>query len=92
MEKGYRAFKAVFDPYTRYLAPLPEVDKVARMIEALRTAFCPGVDVMIDFHRRLANEIAALAHVEACTETAHVRRGAAAARRDRSLASGGAAH
>ena len=34
--KGYRAFKAVFIPYTHYHAPLPDVDKVSRMMEALR--------------------------------------------------------
>jgi galactonate dehydratase len=41
VEKGYRAFKAVFIPYTHYHAPLPEADKVARMMEAMRAAVGP---------------------------------------------------
>ena len=63
--KGYRAFKAVFIPYTHYHAPLPEVDKVARMMEALRKAVGPGIEVMVDFHGRPASAAAALAYIEA---------------------------
>lgn len=65
IERGYRAFKAVFIPYTAYDAPLPEVDKVARMMEALRSAVGPAVEVMVDFHGRPAGAAAALAYVEA---------------------------
>jgi galactonate dehydratase len=65
VEKGYRAFKAVFIPYTHYHAPLPEADKVARMMEAMRAAVGPGVEIMIDFHGRPASVGAALAYVEA---------------------------
>jgi galactonate dehydratase len=62
---GYRAFKAVFIPYTHYHAPLPEVDKVARMMEALRAAVGPEIEIMVDFHGRPASVGAALAYVEA---------------------------
>lgn len=65
MAKGYRAFKAVFIPYTHYHAPLPEVDKVARMMAALRDAVGPDVEVMVDFHGRPASAAAALAYIEA---------------------------
>jgi galactonate dehydratase len=65
MEKGYRAFKAVFIPYTHYYAPLPEVDKVARMMEALRAAVGPEIEVMVDFHGRPASAAAALAYIQA---------------------------
>jgi galactonate dehydratase len=65
VEKGYRAFKAVFIPYTHYHAPLAEVDKVARMMEALRGAVGPDVDVMVDFHGRPASAAAALAYIQA---------------------------
>jgi galactonate dehydratase len=65
MVKGYRAFKAVFIPYTHYHAPLPEVDKVARMMAALRDAVGPDVQVMVDFHGRPASAAAALAYIEA---------------------------
>jgi len=65
VEKGYRAFKAVFIPYTHFHAPLPEVDKVAGMMEALRAAVGPGIEIMVDFHGRPASAGAALAYVEA---------------------------
>jgi galactonate dehydratase len=65
VERGYRAFKAVFIPYTHYHAPLAEVDKVARMMEALRGAVGPDIDVMVDFHGRPASASAALAYIQA---------------------------
>jgi len=65
VERGYRAFKAVFIPYTHYTAPLPEVDKVARMMDALRRAVGPDIEVMVDFHGRPASAAAALAYIEA---------------------------
>ena len=64
-DKGYRAFKAVFIPYTNYTASLPEIDKVARMMEAMRMAVGPSVEIMIDFHGRTASAAAALAYIEA---------------------------
>ena len=64
-DKGYHAFKAVFIPYTNYTASLPEIDKVARMMEALREAVGSSIDIMIDFHGRTASVAAALAYIEA---------------------------
>lgn len=64
-DKGYRAFKAVFIPYTNYTASLSEIDKVARMMQALRAAVGPSVEIMIDFHGRTASAAAALAYIEA---------------------------
>ena len=63
--KGYRAFKAVFIPYTHYHAPLPDGMKVAKMMEALRAAVGPEVEIMVDFHGRPASAGAALAYIEA---------------------------
>ena len=65
LAQGYRAFKAVFIPYTHYHAPLPEVEKVGRMMEALRRAVGPEIDVMVDFHGRTASAAAALAYIDA---------------------------
>ena len=65
VENGYRAFKAVFVPYTHYHAPLPEVDKVARMMEAMRAAVGADIEIMVDFHGRPASAGAALAYIEA---------------------------
>ena len=63
--KGYRAFKAVFIPYTHYTAPLTDVDKVGRMMTALREAVGPNVEIMVDFHGRPASAAAALSYIEA---------------------------
>ena len=65
VDKGYKAFKAVFIPYTHFHAPLAEIDKVARLMEALRSAVGPSVEIMIDFHGRTASVGAALAYIEA---------------------------
>ncbi|MBB5753977.1 galactonate dehydratase [Prosthecomicrobium pneumaticum] len=65
VERGYQAFKAVFIPYTHYTAPVAEIDKVARMMEALRAAVGPSVEIMVDFHGRPASAAAALAYIDA---------------------------
>ena len=65
VEKGYRALKAVFIPYTHYSASLPDVDHVARMMEALRQTVGPHIEIMVDFHGRPASRGAALAYIEA---------------------------
>jgi len=65
VDRGYKAFKAVFIPYTHFHAPLAEIDKVARLMEALRSAVGPSVEIMIDFHGRTASVGAALAYIEA---------------------------
>lgn len=65
VEKGYRALKAVFIPYTHYYAPLPDVDKVGRLMEALRRAVGPEIEIMVDFHGRPASAATALAYIDA---------------------------
>lgn len=65
VERGYSAFKAVFIPYTHQHAPLPDIDKVAGMMEAMRAAVGREVEIMIDFHARPASVGAALAYIEA---------------------------
>lgn len=62
---GYAAFKAVFIPYTHYLPTLRDVEKVASMMEALRAAVGPDVEIMVDFHGRPASAAAALAYIDA---------------------------
>lgn len=63
--RGYRAFKAVFIPYTHYHAPLPQVRKVERLMRALRDAVGEDVEIMVDFHARPASAAAALSYLEA---------------------------
>ena len=62
--RGYRALKAVFIPYTHYHAPLIEVDKVGRLMEALRKTVGPEVEIMVDFHGRPASASTALAYID----------------------------
>ncbi|RRH91182.1 galactonate dehydratase [Mesorhizobium tamadayense] len=62
--RGYRALKAVFIPYSHYHAPLIEVDKVGRLMEALRKAVGPEVEIMVDFHGRPASASTALAYID----------------------------
>ncbi|TIQ33986.1 MAG: galactonate dehydratase [Mesorhizobium sp.] len=63
--RGYRALKAVFIPYSHYHAPLTEVDKVGRLMEALRKTVGPEVEIMVDFHGRPASASTALAYIDA---------------------------
>ena len=65
LARGYRAMKVVIIPYTHYSAPAPQVDRVARMMAALRKAAGLEVEIMVDFHGRPASTAAALAYIEA---------------------------
>jgi galactonate dehydratase len=65
LKRGYRAMKVVIVPYSNYTALLPQVDQAARMMDALRKAVGPEVEIMVDFHGRPASVGAALAYIEA---------------------------
>jgi len=65
VEKGYRALKVVFIPYTHYTAPLRAVDHVAKLMSALREAVGDAISVMVDFHGRPASASAALDYIRA---------------------------
>jgi galactonate dehydratase len=65
LERGYRAMKVVIIPYTHYSALLPQADRAARMMGALRDAVGGEVEIMVDFHGRPASVGAALAYIEA---------------------------
>src|SRR5262245_45037310 len=65
IEKGYRALKVVFIPYTHYTAPFRAVDHVARLMQALREAVGNDIEIMIDFHGRPASAAAALDYIRA---------------------------
>lgn len=67
-ELGYDAVKVVCVPYTHYLTPNRDVDRCARMINDLRAAVGPDVDIMVDFHGRPASVAAANAYIEAMVE------------------------
>ena len=65
LARGYRAMKVVIIPYTHYSATLPQVDRTARMMAALRDAVGPDIEIMVDFHGRPASAGAALAYIDA---------------------------
>lgn len=65
VESGYTAFKAVIVPYTHHHAPVADVLRVGRMMEALREAVGPEIEIMIDFHGRPGSVGAALAYIDA---------------------------
>ena len=84
VERGYRALKVVFIPYTHYTASRAEVDKVGRAAWA-RSARRSGeeVEIMVDFHGRLRLGLGGAAvYRGAGAVPAAVRRGALAAGRD----------
>jgi galactonate dehydratase len=62
---GYTAFKAVFIPYTHFTAPVRDIDRVARLMQALRETVGDDVEIMVDFHGRPASAGAALAYIDA---------------------------
>jgi len=65
VESGYRAFKAVFIPYSHYSATIKDIDKVAGLMQALRETVGNDVEIMVDFHGRPASAGAALAYIDA---------------------------
>ena len=52
IEKGYRALKVVIVPYSQTLTGLPAVRHFASMMQKLREAVGPEIDIMVDFHGR----------------------------------------
>jgi galactonate dehydratase len=52
LEKGYRALKVVFVPFSQPLTGLPAVKHFASLMGKLREAVGDEVDIMIDFHGR----------------------------------------
>jgi len=65
IEKGYRALKVVFVPYTHYTASPKELSRVGGMMQGLREAVGEDVEIMIDFHGRCASTSVALQYIEA---------------------------
>lgn len=65
VENGYHAFKAVFIPYSHYSPTVKDIDKVGRLMQALRETVGDEVEIMVDFHGRPASAAAALAYIDA---------------------------
>lgn len=65
VEKGYKALKVVFIPYTHYTTTARGVDHVGKLMAGLREAVGDEVDIMVDFHGRPASAPAALDYINA---------------------------
>lgn len=65
IDKGYRAVKVVFIPYTHYTTHPRSVNHVAKLMQALRQAVGDDIDIMVDFHGRPASVAAALDYIRA---------------------------
>jgi galactonate dehydratase len=65
IEKGYRALKVVFIPYTHFTASPKQQDHVGGMMQKLREAVGDEIEIMIDFHGRPASTSAALQYIHA---------------------------
>ncbi|CAH1651792.1 Galactonate dehydratase [Hyphomicrobiales bacterium] len=63
VERGYRALKVVFIPYTHYTTTIRNVDHVEKLMMGLREAVGDEVEIMIDFHGRPASVAAALDYI-----------------------------
>ena len=79
LARGYRAMKVVIIPYTHYSVLLPQVDRTARMMAALRDAVGPDIEIMVDFHGRPLPPRGARLYRCDRAGAADVRRGGAAA-------------
>lgn len=62
---GYKAFKFVNLPYVHQHAPRGAVRHVEKLMQALREAVGPDVEIMLDFHGRAGSPGTALAFIEA---------------------------
>ncbi len=65
VEKGYRALKVVFIPYTHFTASPKDIDHVGSMMNGLREAVGNDIEIMIDFHGRCASTSVALQYIQA---------------------------
>ena len=65
VEKGYRALKVVFIPYTHFTASPKDIDHVGNMMNGLREAVGNDIEIMIDFHGRCASTSVALQYIQA---------------------------
>lgn len=63
VEKGYDALKIVSVPYTHYHADAKSLRGFERLMDELRDAVGPDIDIMVDFHGRPASVSAARAYI-----------------------------
>lgn len=65
IEAGYDALKVVPVPYSHYAVSNRDIDALAAMMDGLRAAVGPAVDIMVDFHGRPASQSVARDYIKA---------------------------
>ena len=64
IEKGYKAFKVVFIPFTHHTNSVKNLEKVNQLMTSLREEVGDDIDIMVDFHGRCASGISAIQYVK----------------------------
>ena len=64
VEKGYKAFKVVFIPFTHFTNSSQNLNKVNELMSSLRNTVGDDIDIMVDFHGRCASGISATQYIK----------------------------
>ncbi len=64
VEKGYKAFKVVFIPFTHFTNTSKNLNKVNELMSSLRKTVGEDIDIMVDFHGRCASGISAIQYIK----------------------------
>ena len=64
VERGYKAFKVVFIPFTHHTTTKNDLIKVNNLMSSLRNAVGDQIEIMVDFHGRCASGIAAIQYIK----------------------------
>ena len=64
IEKGYKAFKVVFIPFTHFTNTNQNLNKVNELMSSLRNTVGDDIEIMVDFHGRCASGISAIQYIK----------------------------
>ena len=64
VEKGYKAFKVVFIPFTHFTNSSQNLNKVNELMSSLRNTVGDDIDIMVDFHGRCASGISSIQYIK----------------------------
>ena len=64
VEKGYKAFKVVFIPFTHFTNTSQNLNKVNELMSSLRNTVGDDIDIMVDFHGRCASGISSIQYIK----------------------------
>ena len=64
VNKGYKAFKVVFIPFTHHTSSSKNLDKVNKLMASLREVVGEEIEIMVDFHGRCASGISATQYIK----------------------------